>query len=271
MFDLDIHGYQTHLESRGVSRNTIKAYLSDLRDFKKFMSKNPSLSLKTSVERFLSQFSKLSTKKRKFEAIKAYARWKEIGEILAIKMKWGREMLLPRVLNTKELSEFEREAKIYSAERGDPFILAAIMLMSTLGLRAGEVLNLRVKDIDLKGMTIRIKGKGSKDAVLPLPSKLKPILRRIIQLKKELGTETLLFTFSYWTLNRRVKEIGQRIGKEDITPHTLRHTAATGMLKKGINLRVVQKVLRHASIATTQKYTHLTVDDIRKELVEKGW
>ena len=269
MFDLG--GFETHLESRGVSRNTIRAYLSDLKDFEEFMTQNPSLSLKTAVEQFLSQFSKLSTKKRKFESIKAYARWKEIGEVLAIKMKWGREMLLPRVLNIKELSEFEREAKIYSAERGDPFILAAIMLMSTLGLRAGEVLNLRVKDIDLKGMTIRIRGKGKKDAVLPLPSKLKQILRRVIQLKRDAGPETLLFHFSYWTLNRRVKEIGERVGRQDITPHTLRHTAATGMLRKGINLRVVQKVLRHASIATTQKYTHLTVDDIRKELVEKGW
>ena len=56
-----------------------------------------------------------------------------------------------------------------------------------------------------------------------------------------------------------------------MVPHTLRHTTATEMLKRGINLRVVQKVLRHANISTTQKYIHLTVEDLRKEVEGKGW
>jgi len=272
MFKLDLEGFKVHLISRGASPNTIKGYMGDLGQFQEFLSRKPDIqSWKEAVERWLSKgHLKKSTRKRKFAALRAYARWKEIGEILSMEMKWGREENLPKVLSSDELKEFLRETKVYASEKSDYFLVPAVYLMAHLGLRISELLDIRVGDINLNTMTIRLRGKGEKDAVLPIPRGLKKILKNIFLVYKNAPKDMRLFRYSYYTLYRRIKEIGRRIGKE-VTPHTLRHTTATEMLKRGINLRVVQKVLRHASISTTQKYIHLTVEDLRKEIDRVKW
>ncbi|MGC8972513.1 MAG: tyrosine-type recombinase/integrase [bacterium] len=98
-----------------------------------------------------------------------------------------------------------------------------------------------------------------------MPNVLKPHIRYALKL----GKDGRLFNYSRTTLWRRIKDLGKKLGL-NLKPHTLRHTCATELLKKGVNLRAVQKVLRHSSLATTQIYTHLTVDDIREEL-KRAW
>ena len=274
MIKIDIDGFKKHLESRQVSKYTLESYLSDLRAFMDFLSKHPEINTWTdAIESWLSSEDiKPSTAKRRASSLKAYARWQKIGEVLSYTFRWGREVHLPKVLSSTERKKVEEAAEKYGRDHADLLLPTAVLLMSRLGLRISEVVNLRIKDINLNNMTIRIRGKGQKDAVLPIPKGMKTRLKLVYKMlgNSNADPETRIYPYHRSTLWRKVKEIGKMAGVE-LTPHTLRHTAATEMLKRGANLRVVQKVLRHSSIATTQKYTHLTVEDIREEMEKIGW
>ena len=266
--DINLDEFKDYLRSTGKNKNTISSYITSIKNFKKFLEEKSFDNWDKAVLAYLAELSNknsIATMKHSYAVIRTYAHFQKIPEILLMKHKWTRSQKLPEILTTTQRLALEKLAIEVAGEKGEYSLILAILLMTRLGLRISEVINLRREDINTKEWTLRLTGKGSKTAVLPIPNSLKPHIKYALKIEKN----GRLFKYSRTTLWRRIKELARRLGL-DIKPHTLRHTCATEMLKRGVNLRVVQKVLRHSSLATTQIYTHLTVDDIREEL-KKAW
>jgi len=261
----EIQAFREYLQSRGLSPRTIYEYTHDLHGF---LSEYPEAKPED-LEKWLQTLSKsglkLSSLQRKFASIRAWARWRKRGDILAIEWTWGREDKLPSFLSEDEVKRLERAAEGMI----DPRYPAMITLMARGGLRLSEVASLRVRDIDLREGIITIRsGKGRKDRVIPIPRGSKRHLQVILRFLK---SDDPLFPWSTRTINRVVKRLAEKAGiGKNISPHTLRHTAATRMLKKGVNIRAVQKILGHKSLTTTQGYIHLTIDDLKEEIKRSG-
>jgi len=264
----EIEEFKEYLKATGKNKNTIASYTASIKGFKNYLDEKDFDSWEKAVVSYLALISNrgsISTMRHSYAVIRTYAHFKEIPEILLMKHKWARSQKLPEVLTTSQRVALEKMAMQTAGETGEYNLILAVILMTRLGLRISEVVNLRREQINTKEWTLRLTGKGSKEAVLPIPNVLKPHIRYALKLEKE----GRLFRYSRTTLWRRIKELGKKLGL-NLKPHTLRHTCATELLKRGVNLRAVQKVLRHSSLATTQIYTHLTVDDIREEL-KKAW
>ena len=147
-------------------------------------------------------------------------------------------------------------------------------LMLALGLRIGDVLALTVPSIDATQMIVRVIGKGNKERILPLPRTLLEALRTFWATHRHRrwlfpnrnGTAPLCEK----SLRRAFKKTRDSLGiSRNVTPHSLRHGFATHLLEHGVDIRVVQMLLGHASLSSTEIYTHLTkplCDDLRNRL-----
>jgi len=144
---------------------------------------------------------------------------------------------------------------------------ALLELLYSSGLRVSEVTGLNVGDLDLAGGMVRVLGKGGKERIVPVGSKALDAIRGYLLLRGWVPEDAPLFLNSRGRrINRRsvARIITGHAGKIDtvraITPHTLRHSFATHLLEQGADLRSIQELLGHASLSTTQKYTHVSLD-----------
>jgi len=138
------------------------------------------------------------------------------------------------------------------------------MLMYYCGLRVSEVLSLRQSDIDLKeGLLKVVSGKGGKDRLVPVPRPLLSPYKEYVRLFKP---DNHLFSYTRQTVFQAIKRVGKKIGRPKIHPHTLRHSYATHILKESNNLKLVQDLLGHSSISTTQIYTHIDTTAKQKNI-----
>jgi integrase/recombinase XerD len=168
---------------------------------------------------------------------------------------------LPKVISSKEIED------IIHSELS-PLQLVIIELLYSCGLRVSELSNLKINDIDMNSKYIRCYGKGSKERIIPLGKKAIEALakfypeRDLLIKKFNLNTKKLLVLDTGRTANRQdiyafIHERGKLICK-NISPHTLRHSFATHLLENGADLRVVQELLGHSDVSTTQLYTHIS-------------
>lgn len=150
---------------------------------------------------------------------------------------------------------------------------AAMELLYATGARVGELVALDVDDVDLGSRLVRLMGKGAKERMVPLgvPA-ARAVARWLEQGRPRLATSTsgpaLLLGLRGQRVDQRqirtaVHRGAARAGVPDVAPHALRHTAATHLLQGGSDLRAVQEILGHASLATTQRYTHVSADRLR--------
>ncbi len=149
---------------------------------------------------------------------------------------------------------------------------AIFELLYSCGVRVSELVGMNNMDVDLKGETIRVLGKGKKERILPIGQKaLDAVQDYRKRIKREWGisldpNEPLFLNKNRGRLSARsVARILEKLLKAcglltPVSPHTLRHTFATHMLDAGADLRVVQELLGHKSLSTTQKYTHVSID-----------
>jgi len=150
----------------------------------------------------------------------------------------------------------------------------AIELLYATGIRSEELRMLRTGNIDLAEKTVLVQGKGSKDRIVPIGVWVMPYLFEYLEtvrpklLRKP--TDLLFLTnrgnkLPESALCAIIKRYGDKAGIDcNITPHSLRHACATHMLKGGADIRYIQELLGHASLSTTQRYTHLQIKDLRK-------
>lgn len=169
---------------------------------------------------------------------------------------------LPQVLNEAEVKALV-EAPISQRDR------AIILLMLYAGLRVQEVSWLKRSSLDLVTGSVRVLGKGDKERMVPLHHRLVSCLQYWMFCTSGHADDALFPGYRDGALKPRAlaKVVGRAAfdaGLRPISPHILRHTFATRLLRKGVNLRIVQELLGHASLSTTAIYTHLTTDDLAK-------
>ena len=142
-------------------------------------------------------------------------------------------------------------------------------------VRVSELVSLNEEHVDLDGLTIRVLGKGRKERMVPIGTKAVSVLREYIPYKRNFQKENGITDLSPLFINKYGKRLSTRgvarICKkyflkngiaESASPHSLRHTFATHLLDAGIDLRSIQEMLGHASLSTTQKYTHMSLDHL---------
>ena len=193
---------------------------------------------------------------------------------------------LPRVLTTDAITDI-LDGLTAEASAGEPLAirdLAIIELLYASGIRVSELVGLDIDDVNLTDNTVRVTGKGSKERVVPfgIPAanavkryvfEARPVIRAETEVENELasgGTSALFIgrrgsRINVRTVYQLVAELLADIpGAGPIGPHTLRHTAATHVLDGGADLRIVQEMLGHSSLATTQVYTHVSKERLKE-------
>lgn len=137
----------------------------------------------------------------------------------------------------------------------------ALLLGLFLGLRVSEICKLKIEDLDLDKATCFVhQGKGDRDRIVPIPARIVEPLRAWIAGR----TEGVLLGLTIRTAQVAIEQLGRKANlPRRLKPHTLRHTFATRLLEKGASIREVQELLGHASVATTEIYTHTAPDRLR--------
>jgi integrase/recombinase XerD len=194
---------------------------------------------------------------------------KNVAEDLSLPRRWKR---LP-----KSLADAEIEKLLHPEEPESPQKLcdqAILELAYASGLRLAELRNLRLEQLHLEAGFVTVIGKGNKERVVPVGRKAIEALERYLQAgrpalvtPKSPGTVFLTqrgTPFAHVTMWLRIKQRALRAGiSRNVTPHMLRHCFATHLLEHGADLRVIQELLGHASISTTEVYTHVEANRLR--------
>lgn len=265
-----ISQYLEYLElEKGLSPNTIDAYRRDLYDFaagSESIEKVDRIAInsyiRTLKERKLAPTSVI----RKVASLRGFFKWTTSMNILEKNPASTLEQpkvpqRLPKVVSLKEIEEMMHAD-------ATPLENVIMELLYSCGLRVSELVNLKMNDIDLSSKYIRCFGKGSKERIIPFGTKaleaVKKYLpqRELIMKKYNLNSKRLLVSDNGRFINRQdvynlIHERGKIIHK-NISPHTLRHSFATHLLENGADLRVVQELLGHSDVSTTQLYTHIS-------------
>ncbi|MBS1870900.1 MAG: site-specific tyrosine recombinase XerD [Actinobacteria bacterium] len=269
---------------RGLSRNTLEAYRSDLLQFGAWLDATGKDALTvqhTDLAAFVSTLADAgaasTTIQRKVACLRSFYRHLRREEILerdpTAELKGPpRGKKLPQVLTRDEV------ALLLSQPRGgSPAALrdrALLELMYACGLRASEAVGIRLEELDLDEGVLRANGKGSKERLVPIGSKAVAALIAYLTVGRPqlvgIRDETHVFVnqrgqgLTRQGLYKIVQRHARSAGLADkMSPHTLRHTFATHLLAGGCDLRSLQEMLGHADIATTQIYTHLSADRLR--------
>jgi len=276
---------------RGFSEHTIRAYRSDLTALVTFALERASnepadLNLEL-LREWLWKSSQEGLSKatlaRRAAAVRAFSGWLTASHYTdvdaAARLKAPKaERHLPRVLNREHMAEMLQSVEA-RASSFDPIALrdrAIVELLYASALRVSELIGLSVSDVDDSRLTVRVLGKGAKERVVPFGVPAQRALSDYLehgreQLTTEVGGAAPLFLGARGrrVSARTVYEVIARLladvpGSGGSGPHTLRHTAATHLLDGGADLRAVQELLGHASLGTTQLYTHVSTERLRE-------
>ncbi len=184
---------------------------------------------------------------------------------------------LPTVLSTEEVDAME--AAIDLESKSGLRDLAIIELLFSCGLRVSELTNLKINNIFWDDHVVRVLGKGQKERFVPIGAKALNDLKNYLVVRNTWDVnkeyENVIFLnlrgaqLSRISVFKLVKSLAQTVGlSKNISPHTLRHSFATALVIGGADLRIVQEMLGHASIVTTELYTHLSREHLRKTIEE---
>lgn len=253
-------GLIQEMRLRGFSQKTIKAYLGFVKNFIFFTKKSPREVCGADVRLYLETLIKnnrsSSTVNTAYSALRFYfaavLRRKFFARIPRVK----NDRRLPAVLSTQEARAMI-EKTINQKHK------CMLQLLYGTGMRVGELVRLRMREIDFdRGAIFIVRSKGAKDRITLLPRSLYAVLKKQMKLK---APEDYLFTkygmgtrLTEATVQKIVKQAAARAGIiKQVTPHTLRHTFATHMLESGVDIRYIQKLLGHNQLKTTERYTHV--------------
>lgn len=272
----------------GLSANTRAAYLRDLRLLQKALGlQEAEALLKVSRRQLLAYMVQLkqagrsaSTIARKLASIKAFYRFLTAERYIrrdpaAVLEAAKKGLQLPKVLSVDEVDRLLDQPNLGTLDGyRDKTMLE---LLYATGMRVSELISVPVKNVDLKMQYLIVMGKGSKERMLPLGRTALRYLERYLNVvrpqllhgKPDAAAELFVTSWGGGMTRQRVNEIIEEYGagtgiSKKITPHMLRHSFATHLLNNGTDLRVVQELLGHADISTTQIYTHLDVARLRE-------
>ena len=273
------------LVERGCSENTLSSYRNDLFQFTEQISKSDVYQINsTDIDKFLRYLSDKgylsATKARKLASVRSFVSYLHSEGFIQsdptdLIPNPKRSKHLPTVLKFSDVKALLDLPLNISSSVEAMRDAAMLQIAYASGLRVSEIIGLDVEDIDFTAESVRCLGKGSKERIVPVHKKaLESINIYVTQGRKKFKQKGLKALF----LNKRgdrltrqgfwgiVKKYARIIGLENsMTPHTLRHSFATHLLEGGAPIRHVQELLGHASISTTQIYTHLAVEFVREQ------
>lgn len=270
------------------SPKTRDAYELDLRQFARFLGDNKPLADITPevLERWASRLRERNYKpasiRRKFAALKVLVRhclrrgMLDVSPFDRVHLEFGKARVLPRHLSESEaralLRQAMNESRTTESTAAGPdcrkfrssLLYAAVEVLLMTGVRVGELTSLDLKDWREEERILRIRGKGDRERIVPLS--------RSVALEEYLAKRTTVDAgqspifvnvrgerLTTQSVAAKLASLSRRAGlRRHVTPHMLRHTTATLLLENGADIRVVQRLLGHASILTTQRYTHVT-------------
>ncbi len=272
---------------RKYSRHTVIAYEKDLKSFFDFLEKEYEVKNVSEISYPLirSWIVRLSEEgignrsvNRKISSLKAYFKFlQKVGIVeqsplsrhKSLKVKQGIQVPFSGEELNAVFAEFTKPLDFK-----DNRDFALIALFYATGMRRSELINLRVDDVDLSRKTVKVLGKRNKERIIPLINWVVEVLSRYLEQRNlNFGSDTtarllltnkgdnLYDTFVYRTINRYFSKVSQKV---KTSPHTLRHTFATHLLNNGADLNAVKELLGHASLASTQVYTHTSIAELNK-------
>ncbi|MCK9582880.1 MAG: tyrosine recombinase XerC [Endomicrobiales bacterium] len=281
-------GFLRNLKAeRNFSRHTTRAYESDLLDFYSFITQNyPGKKIiecgRTILRDYFSYLQKAPLKRssviRKIAAVRSFYKYLNREELttqnpfiyLSTPKK---EKRVPVFLSEQEVEKLFALPKLGLRDR------AMLELLYSSGLRIEELVSLNLADLDFMAGSVRVWGKGDRERIVPVGNSSLIALKTYLQSREKEDT-----TFDHTRspasaifVNKSGKRISSRGARKTlhkwfelagfakkVSPHTLRHTFATHLLDRGCDLRSVQEMLGHKSLATTQIYTHVTIESLKK-------
>lgn len=285
-----VRAYQRYLKlQRGYSANTLEAYIRDLQKLLSYLEQEGKQVLEVELEdlqHFAAGLHDIGIHARSqcriLSGVRSFYRFLQLDgyreddptELLESPVLG---MHLPEVLSTEEIDKLEASIDLskWEGHRNR----AIIEVLFSCGLRVSELVNLKLSSLFLTEQYVRVVGKGSKERLVPISHKAIKELELWFDDRQKMnikpGEEDYVF------LNRRgahltrtmilimIKQQATLAGiQKTISPHTLRHSFATALLEGGADLRVIQALLGHESIGTTEIYTHIDMSTLRQEILE---
>ena len=277
-----LNRFKEHLQvERNLSPRTVEAYLRDLRQFRNFLQapeKSPVETIGVEqvdlllLRQYLARLHKSCCRTsvaRKLSAIKMFFRFLVREGVLEDSpvdhlSTPRREQYLPKVLSAEQVGHL--------LDRSPPGQLLLVLrdlaifeLTYSCGLRVGELTGLNIRAVDLETRQVRVIGKGNKERILPIGRQARSALLKYLEARGESDLDGALFLnhrggrLTARSVQRNLKNRLLQFGlPTDVTPHALRHSFATHLLDAGADLRLIQELLGHASLSTTQKYTKVS-------------
>lgn len=274
-----VQAFLLHLENKNFSPNTVKSYRADLREFTDYVKKRKVDDLKffTSavIRSFLAslpQEDARNTVLRKIAALRSFAAYlMRQGQLTRNPFKLlpapKRQKLLPKFLTQEEVTRLlDTAANSHLAARDK----ALFELMYSSGLRRSEITGLKIKDVDFFNGLVKVFGKGSKERLVPVTDHALKAIKDYLACRVNPGPQDALFLnnrgtpltgdgLAYIFKNMAISaHLARRV-----TPHSMRHSFATHLLNNGCDLRSLQEMLGHKSLAATQVYTHVSLDKLK--------
>lgn len=285
-----IKEYHTYLKlEKGLSKNSVEAYERDLQRLIKYMVEHevdPMYATLDDLQAFLFETSKsissVRTQARLIAGIHSFYRFllyhnyieQDPSELLETPKK---EQRLPEVLSLEEIERMIAQIDMSKAEGHRNRAIIEILYGS--GLRVSELVNLRLSDIYIVEGYIRVCGKGNKQRLVPISQEAMTWFaywledRHALDIKPEATDIVFLNRYGRQLTRAMIFTIVKRLAEQadiykTISPHTLRHSFATHLLQNGADLRIIQQLLGHETIGTTEIYTHVEVQDLREAILK---
>ncbi|MBI3292573.1 MAG: site-specific tyrosine recombinase XerD [Elusimicrobia bacterium] len=266
---------------KGLASNTLLAYQRDLKTYLAFLETqrlNPLNTPRTAISDYLwarrSQRLKTSSLFRAFEAIRGFHRFlvAEGHTVQDPTLSLNAPRLVRRLPPVLSVAEVRR---LITAPQGTRFLevrdRAFLELMYATGMRVSELVQLEIGQLDLQVGMVRVMGKGGKERIIPLGHPAIVALQRYLEIRRQRfpNATTVFISQRGQSMSRqacwyRLRRYGHQANiNQRVSPHLLRHSFATHLLEGGADLRAIQEMLGHASIATTQIYTHVDRDRLK--------
>jgi len=289
----EVTEFLTHLDKeRGQSPHTVKAYGRDLEAFTEFCDRHYGGDWswervdRLGLRGFLGELQRRGLAKRSaarsLSAVRSFYRYLQVhhgvqnGAARAAKVP-KLDKRLPSYLDREQTDRLFDwvEARAAGDEFGPTRDLAILELFYSTGIRLSELSGMNLEDLDLLSDQAKVRGKGRKERIVPVGSRAVLVLRRYLNLRDAVGGHRGADRRAVF-LSRRGKRLSPRsiqrivhrmfdgVGGDGLRVHSLRHSFATHMLDAGADLRAVQELLGHASLSTTQVYTHTSVERLKK-------
>jgi integrase/recombinase XerC len=289
-----IERYVNYLQyERNASPHTIRNYRSDLLQFRGYLADGratagvdvksiDALSIRGFLSILFERQEKKSSIARKLSALRAFFKFLRREGVLTGNPSTTistpkQDKTLPRIMTEEEMNTLlDRVAE--ATKTGDPVMRrdrAMLEMLYASGLRVSELVGLDLRSLNFGDCLVLVRGKGRKERIVPFGSKAKqaledylPFRQRILQERKKSGQQALFLNlwgerFTTRSVDRLVKKYVRHYGPAvKVSPHSFRHAFASHLLTEGADLRAIQEMLGHVSLATTQKYTQVSIKQL---------